>query len=303
MNRITQQMVSGSTLNDLGSALKALQRSSNELSSGKRILAPSDDPYGASRAIDLQSQLDGLSSYAQSVKDGVSWSQAASGALGNVGEVLQRIRELTLQASNGTVNASDMANIGKEIAQLTEVVKQDANTQYAGQYVFSGTATSTAPYKMGAEDAYLGNAETVSRSVAPGTTVPISTDISSLMGSGPEAKDGKLLDVLRTISKHLAEGTPEAKSALDGADLKALDSNMQTLIGLQASAGATIDQLQTAANSIETLQSSITQTLSNTQDADYAKTTIAYSNEKAAYQAALHAGASIVQESLLNFLH
>ena len=71
--RITSGMVTSSTLNDINSALSSLQRSSNELSSGKSILAPSDNPYGASRAIELQSQLDGLDSYTRSAQDGISW--------------------------------------------------------------------------------------------------------------------------------------------------------------------------------------------------------------------------------------
>ena len=62
------------------------------------------------------------------------------------------------------------------------------------------------------------------------------------------------------------------------------------------------DQLQTAMSRIESLQGSITASLSNTEDANIAETSIAYSNEQAAYEAALRAGASIVQESLLQFL-
>ena len=75
--RITDAMLTGATLNDLNSSLGSLERSAAELSSGKTILEPSDNPYGASHAIDLQSQLDGLSSYASSVQDGISWTQAA----------------------------------------------------------------------------------------------------------------------------------------------------------------------------------------------------------------------------------
>ena len=70
-----------------------------------------------------------------------------------------------------------------------------------------------------------------------------------------------------------------------------------------SAAGSTTDQLQTASSRIEGLQSSITAALSSTEDVNVAEATIAYSNEQAAYSAALRAGAKIVQESLLNFLH
>lgn len=300
--RITNAMMTASTLNDLNSALGAMERSSQELASGKRILQPSDEPYGASRVINLQSQLDGLTSYAGSTQDGISWTQAATGALTSIEQVAQRVRELMLQASNGTFNAGDLKSVATEVTQLTEAVKQDANTQYAGQYIFSGTATSTAPYAPGASDKFLGNAEAVARAAGPGVSVTVSTNLSGLLGNGAEAADGKLLDTLRTIATHLSEATPESRAALSGADLKALDANMESLTQLQAQTGSATNQLQTASARIETLQNSISQTLSNTQDADFAKVSIAYSNEQAAYQAALRAGASIVQESLLNFL-
>ena len=72
---------------------------------------------------------------------------------------------------------------------------------------------------------------------------------------------------------------------------------------LQSEVGSATNQLQTASSRIEALQGSIEKGLSSTIDTDIAKTTIEYSNQQAAYEAALRAGANIVQESLLNFLH
>ncbi|HYM66357.1 MAG TPA: flagellin, partial [Patescibacteria group bacterium] len=167
----------------------------------------------------------------------------------------------------------------------------------------AGTLTTTAPYKQGENDEYQGNAGTVNRAIGPGASVAISTDLSSLFGNGLAAGDGKLLDTLRTIAQHLRGGTAEDRAALNSTDLKKLDAHLETLSQLQATAGSVTDQLQTAATRLESLQAAITKSLSGTEDADVAKTTIAYSNEQAAYQAALRAGANIVQESLLNFLH
>jgi flagellar hook-associated protein 3 FlgL len=303
-NRIATGMVTSSTLNDINSALAKLERSSEELSSGRTILKPSDNPYGASHAIDLQSQLDGLTSYTANVQDGISWTNTASGAMSNMSSVVQRVRELLVQSSNATYNQGDLNSVATEVGQLTETIKQDANTQYAGQYVFSGTLTTTAPYKQGPEDAYQGNAEAISRSIGPGgASITVNTNISSLLGNGAGSGDGKLLETLRTISEHLTGGTAEDRAALNSTDLKAIDASIETLTQLQATTGSVTNQLTVASTRIEDLQGSITKTLSNTQDADFAKTTIAYSNEQAAYQAALRAGANIVQESLLNFLH
>jgi flagellar hook-associated protein 3 FlgL len=302
-NRITPEMVRGSTLNDINSALTALERSSSELSSGKSILQPSDNPYGASRAIDLQSQLDGLSAFASSAQDGISWTTTASSAMSNMGEVAQRVRELLVQAANGTYTQGDLNSIATNVEQLTETIKQDANAQYAGQYVFSGTLTTTAPYQQGETDTYQGDSGAITRAIGPGASVTISTNIASVLGSGKASGDGKLLDVLRTIAQHLRSGTSEGKNALGSTDLKSLDASIEALTQVQASGGSATGQLQMAASRLEDLQTSITKILSSTEDTDFAKTSMAFSSEQAAYSAALRAGASIVQESLLNFLH
>jgi flagellar hook-associated protein 3 FlgL len=300
--RITPALVTSTTLNDLNTSLAALQQTTDELSSGRTILEPSDNPYGASQVIDLQSQLEGLASYEGNAQEGISWENTAASAMTNIGQVTQRVRELLVQGANGTYNQNDLNTMALQVEQLTESIKQDANTQYAGEYIFSGTATTTPPYEQGANDEYKGNEETVSRAVGPGASVTITTNISALLGNGEGAADGKLLDTLRTIAQNLRGGTTEDREALGGTDLLKLDGNIETLTQLQATAGSAIDQLQTALTRNEDLQSSITGALSNTDATNIATASIAYANEQAAYSAALHAGAVIVQESLLNFL-
>jgi flagellar hook-associated protein 3 FlgL len=302
-NRITSDMVIGSTLANINAAQAAMDRTEAELSSGRSIIEPSEDPYGASQAIDLQSALDGLTSYEKSTQDGISWMNTSSSALASIDSQVQRVREIVLQAANGTNSPSDLADLANVVEQLTEGVKQDANTQYAGQYVFSGTLTSTPPYQQGPEDKYAGNAATVSRALAPGSSVNVAVNLSSALGSGQGAADGKLLDTLRTIAQNLREGTPAAEETLRTTDLGNLDTNLTSLTSLQAQAGATIDQLNLSLSRISSLQTADTEQLSNLQDANIAKVSIEYSNQHAAFEAALKAGASIVQESLLEFLH
>jgi flagellar hook-associated protein 3 FlgL len=303
-NRITTDMVIGSTLANINAAQAAMTRTEAELSSGRSIIEPSDNPNGASQAITLQSALDGLSTYEKSAQDGVSWMNTASGALSSIDSQVQRVREIVLQAANGTNSPSDLADLAGVVEQLTEGVKQDANTQYAGQYVFSGTLTNTPPYQHGAEDKYEGNTAPIARALGPGASVNVALNLSSVLGNGAGAADGKLLDTLRTITQNLREGNnPAAVEALRTTDLGNLDTNLNSLTTLQAQAGATTDQLNLALSRISSLQTTNTEQLSNIQDINVAKVSIEYSNQHAAFEAALKAGASIVQESLLEFLH
>lgn len=302
-DRITGAMVRDTTLSGIEQSLSLVQRSSEELSTGRKILQASDNPVGTSRILDLNDEIEGLSAYSTSIADGTSWTETASSAMSNMDEVLQRVRELLVEASNGTTSEANLHSFGVEVTRLTEEIKQDANTQYAGQYIFSGTATSTPPYETDSEeDEFHGNTEPVARAIGPGTSVNVAPELSSVLGSGTGAADGKLLDVLRTIATNLAEATPESRSKLGSTDLQNLDANMESLSNLQAVTGATTDQLKTAASRIEGLQTALTEALSNTQDANIAEVSLAYSSEQAAYSAALRVGATIVQESLLNFL-
>ena len=301
MDRITTMMTAQTTLSDLTLALSRLQKTQTELSSGKRISQPSDDPYGASLAVQLSGSLAGLTAYDRNVNDGTAWTQATDSSLMSINDVTQRVRELVVGASNGTNSQANLNADAAEVDQLTTAIKQAANATYGGQYIFSGTKTTTSPYQS-ASDVYQGDSGVINRQIGPGAAnqVQVNTDISQLLGSGPTVPgDTKLLTVLRTISTDMRSGNSTGL----GTDLSNLDTNMGTLQRLQASVGSTEDRLSLASSRIQDLTLSQTQELSNTQDADMAQTAIDYSTQQAAYTAALQASAKIVQSSLLDFLH
>jgi flagellar hook-associated protein 3 FlgL len=222
----------------------------------------------------------------------------------NIANVVQRVRELVVASANGTNTSTDLAGDAAEVKQLIDAVKQEANTSYDGQYIFSGTA-NVQPYQTATGDAYQGNsgsAGVITRLIGPSNTVQVNVDLSQVLGngsSGSSGPDGKLLDTLNSIYSDMTSGNV---TALSQTDLGHLDTNFNALTQLQATLGATTDRLQLASSRMQDLQLSDTQVLSNTQDADMAQTEIDYSTQQAAYTAALRAGANIVQSSLMDFL-
>ena len=303
IGRITPLMTTAQVLSSINNVEDQLATTEQQLSTGKSINQPSDNPYGASLAIQLNTDLSGLGNYANNVTDGTAWTSAATSALSNVQSMVQRVQELVVQASNGTQSASDLQATQAEVNQLKDAIKQEANTQYNGQYVFSGSATGTEPYSNSTGDVYQGNTGTVSREVGPNSSVPVNSDISSLLGSGSSAADGKLLDTLTQISSDLGGGTSADVADLSSNQLTNLQTSLTSLEGLQANVGATQNRLTLASTRITDLQTSDTAALSNDQDANIAQTYTTYSNEQAALTAALRAGANIVQSSLMNFLN
>jgi flagellar hook-associated protein 3 FlgL len=303
IGRVTTQMTASNLLANINQSLDRISTTQQELSTGKRINQPSDDPYGTSLSLQLNSELGGLNDYANNVTDGTAWAQAGNAALSDITNAVQRIRELVVQAANGTQTQSDMSADAAEVGQLIDQIKQDANTQYNGQYIFSG-ATSTAPYQAGSNDAYAGDNGQVTRVIGPNTSIAVNANLAGVLGTGQTtagqpAGDGKLLNTLRNTADDMQSGN---SGALGASDLSQLDGNLNSLTGLAANLGAVTDRLQMASSRIQSLQASDTQVLSNTQDADMAQTEINFSTEQAALTAALQAGAHIVQQSLMDFL-
>ena len=304
IGRVTTQMTSADLLANINSSLDRIDTTQQELSTGKKINQPSDNPYGTSLSLQLTNQLDGLNDYSNNVSDGTGWAQAGTAAMTDITSAVQRIRELVVGAANGTNTQADMSADASEVNQLIDQIKQDANTQYNGQYIFSGAATGTAPYQAGSGDAYAGDNGQVTRAIGPNTSVAVNANLAGVLGtgqtvSGQPAGDGQLLNTLRNIADDLQSGNA---TSLSGSDLSQLDTNLNSLTGASASLGAVSDRLTMASSRIQSLQAADTQVLSNTQDADMAQTEVDFSTQQAALTAALQAGAKIVQQSLMDFL-
>jgi flagellar hook-associated protein 3 FlgL len=302
LGRITPLMSTAQVLANINSLQDQMDTTEEQLSTGKTINQPSDNPYGASLAISLNTDLSGLNDYSNNVTDGTAWTQAATSSLDNMQSMLQRVQELVVEASNGTESTSDLQSTADEVNQLKDAIKQEANTQYNGQYIFSGSATGTEPYSSSTGDVFQGNTSAVSREIGPSSSLQVNTDVSSLLGSGSSAADGKLLDTLTQISNDLNGGTSADVADLSNNQLTNLSSSLNTLEQLQANVGSATDRLTLAGTRITALQTSDTAALSNDEDANIASTYTTYSNQQAAFTAALRAGANIVQSSLMDFL-
>src|SRR5947209_3601740 len=108
IGRITEQMTQQMTLADLQQSQDRLTTTQQQLSSGKRINQPSDDPYGTSLSLQLQNQLSNLDAYSGNVTDGTAWAQSTLGSLTNITNMAQRVSELLVQAGNGALSQADL---------------------------------------------------------------------------------------------------------------------------------------------------------------------------------------------------
>ncbi len=125
---------------NLNESQSALNTSLERLSTGLRINSAKDDAAGLAIAERFTSQIRGLNQAIRNANDGISFAQTAEGALGTVGDALQRIRELSVQAANDSNSASDREALNDEVQQLVEEVGRIANsTEFNGQKVLDGS--------------------------------------------------------------------------------------------------------------------------------------------------------------------
>lgn len=135
---------------NLNTSQSELNTSLQRLSSGLRINSAKDDAAGLAISERFTSQIRGLNQAARNANDGISLAQTAEGALGEIGNNLQRIRELAVQSANATNSASDRASLQAEVAQLTaEITRVADQTQFNGLSLLDGSFTSQS-FQVGA---------------------------------------------------------------------------------------------------------------------------------------------------------
>jgi flagellar hook-associated protein 3 FlgL len=289
--RVTTGMAQRHVLTDLRRVQERLATAQSQVSGGKRIEKPSDDPLGAERAMRLKDQLESTSAYRTAVDESRSWLDATDTGLESLGNIVQRVRELTLQAANGATTPSGRQSIKLEVDQLTEQLKTTLNSAYDGRRLFSGTATDTPPYSAATGDAYQGDAGAVVRQIGPGVSVQVNI-------TGDDVLSG-LLPTLRTLSTHLQSNDV---ASLQGTDLQALDAGFDNLTAKRAQVGAITNRVDAAGQRLDDVYDVATAFLSKTEDADLPQALTDLSAQQNALQAALRGGATLIQQSLMDFL-
>jgi flagellar hook-associated protein 3 FlgL len=304
--RITTSMVQRNVLADLNAISAKLTRSQMKAASNKEISRPSDDPFNASRAMALRQNVNATKQYQRNVEDGMGWQDASEQALDRITESVRDARTLLVQAGTDSTDQTSRDAIAAELEQIIEGIKQNASATYRGSFIFSGGETAVRSYQPGADDTYHGDeggltagVPGIVREIGPGVTMTINTVGREMLGDGQAAADDKLLHVLRDAVDHLRAGDG---ASLRGTDLQRLDANHDGLLELRAANGARTNRLEAALTRLDEVEESTVRQLSSVEDADIAETLIALNSQTAAYQAALRAGASIVQSSLMDFL-
>jgi flagellin len=233
-----------------------------QLSTGRRINSAADDAAGLAISNKMTSQIRGLDQAVRNANDGISMIQTAEGATVEVTNMLQRMRELAVQAANDTNSADDRGSLNKEVVELQAEIKRiSSNTQWNSMNITGGsgiTALASAKFQIGA------NADQV-------ITVAFK-NIQKLSGMG-EVGSGALVATLSSLTS--------SNSAITS-----IDKALKSLDAYRADLGAKINRMTYAADNLMNISQNQSASRSRILDADYAKASAELARTQVIQQAA-----------------
>ena len=142
--RITNQMVTSGSLRNMQKTMQKVSKLNEQSITGKKILAPSEDPVIAIRALKLRTTCDKLTQYKEkNVKDAMNWVDTTQGSIRNIIGHLEDVYDYCTQGSTDTFYTDDRSKIVNELKALKEAIYDEGGITYAGRYLFSGYKTET----------------------------------------------------------------------------------------------------------------------------------------------------------------
>jgi flagellin len=301
MTVINSNVASLRATNASTAANKALSTSMERLSTGKRINSAKDDAAGLAISSSMTAQIKGMNQGIRNANDGISLAQTAEGALDEVTNMLQRMRELSVQGMNGTYSTGDKANIQSELDALsTQITATLKNTQFNGKALFYGTGTNGAAAAAGADD----------------ITIQVGangTDTLKITQTGLAA-DTAITDVALATKSAVqlnprdnnADGdTADAdEAASTNAVLAKFDTALSRVATVRANLGATQNRLESAVNNLTQNSTNLSDARSRIEDADFSTETTSLAKSQILAQAstAMLAQANQSQQGVMKLL-
>lgn len=288
--RVTQSMIANNSLSHLSNTYGRLGKMNEQLNTGKKVTRPSDDPVVAMKSLAYRSNLTQVEQFKRNFTEAHNWIDNSDAALDQATKALHRVRELTNQASNDTLDQTQRDAIAKEIKEITNQLENIANTQVAGRYIFNGTDTDKKPVDLSATDpVFATNGEDISIELGKGVQIPI-----NITGVFNEDFFNSLQKVVSDI-----EGTTDGEI---GSHLESLDNQLDHLLEKRAELGARANRIDLMEARVDQQGEIASKMMSDNEDVEYEKVITEMLMEESLLRANLSVSSRIVQPTLIDFL-
>ena len=190
--RITNNMMINTLKRDLFNNMWGMAKWERQLSTGRKINLPSDDPAGLVRSLRLRTSITQGEQYISNIGDAINFMETTDSAFNNINQIMLRVRELTVKAANETNDQSAEQAVAAEIRELNGQLKMIANTTYGTKYIFGGRNVTEAPSQG---DKWLGNDEDLELEIGTDVKIPINLKTKDFfIGTEPYQKDIQITD-------------------------------------------------------------------------------------------------------------
>jgi flagellar hook-associated protein 3 FlgL len=294
--RITQNMMNTQLMRNLNANMLRMDNSQNQLATGRRINKPSDDPVGIAFALRYRSEIAANDQYESNANAAVSWMDYTDVTLNQAGDVLQRVRELTVEAASGTNSPESLQAIKSEVTQLTEQMVTIGNSEFNGKQVFNGQLTDKKPYTLANAENEETDQENINFELGAGVKIAISVNGDQVFGKA--GNEDNLFKVLKDIQTSMDASDYTALSN----DIGRLDKRMDAFLETRADIGAKTNRIQMIQDRLKDIGVNLTTLQSKTEDADVAAVITSLKTDENVYNSSLDVGAKLIKPSLIDFL-
>lgn len=298
-------------LRNMNRNMLLLDKRQTQAATGKKFQRPHDDPIGVAKSLKMSVDINELEQFKNTVDDASAWLGTTELAIDNVQKALQRLRELTVQASNGILTPEDTAKISSEVNEIKDFVIGVGNTAYAGRYIFSGKKTNEALFNENGE--YQVNLiddtdptvvdDKMQFAVGIGEIIAINTlGFEIFESTSPNtATTGNQAGMIQMIENIEADLIAGDTSSLTNR-IAEIDDFINTIVTVRAGIGAKVNRLDSIRDRINDDNVNLRDLQSKIEDADMSEVYMKLAQEEYVYRSSLSVGAKIIQPTLIDFL-
>jgi len=307
--RISDEMTYRVLSSGISSSKQSIFQLQQQISTGRRVLQPSDDPGSYEMITRLNDDLANIQQYTKNAERLETDLTATDNTLQSMTSLFQRIQEITIKGGDATISDSDRVTLGKEADGLLTQLIDMANLSEGGRYVYAGLRTDTKPYTGTDTDAdgmidtitYSGSDQT--RQVEIGRGVYVEANIVGSSATSPNAMfQTSSIDLFQTIID-LRDNLMAGNNTSQTTDLDQTNKGLNHILSMISTVGARQEQVTISKDLLSQRETNIQSSLDTEQSLDIAKAMTELAERQLSYQAALKSTTLVLnQQRLMDML-
>jgi flagellar hook-associated protein 3 FlgL len=285
--RITQRTISDTALRGLQGNLSRMQKMQEQLSSGRKVTTPSDDPSATVSSMTLRSRRAADEQYLRNIDLAIGRLTVTDNAVTQLSDRLREVRKLIIEARNGAIGTESLSGIAANVQAVNAEIVDLYNTTYLDRPIFGGTVNGVAA--IDSTGTYVGDGGAVETRISGDALVRVDVDGTAVGADSMPA-------AITQIAANIAAG------AASDADLLVMDAALSQVAKALGDVGARSERVAQTRNMIDSHRLDLTSRISVNEDVDLPESIMNLEAQRTGYEAALASAAKIQQLSLVDFL-